>query len=719
MTEKDGGCGLDIVIPFYENAHLVFPLCDSLVSIAEELEALSAAIVAVNDSPGDRELRAALHVVRDQADGRVPFTILENPKNLGFVRSINRAAREAVACRRDVLLLNSDTIVFPGALKELAAVAYGDPMIGFVSPRSNNATICSLPHQPEFRQVAPPDAHAIFMELSPRLPRFHFLPTAVGFCLYIKCALFDEFGFFDEAYGAGYNEENDLIMRANRAGFRAAAANQAFVYHVGEVSFTSSGTPKAVHEARTSTLLHERYPEYGPAVQKYLGSAGYEAERLLVGLVPDRHARRDLVFDFSTVGTYHAGTFEVAKEVLRRAPLQWPDFNVHVLASPEAREFHSLDEMAGVLPVPVDVKRVFGVALRLAQPFSVDQLSRMTHLAPVNIYAMLDPIAYDCLHLDAGAPDLGEVWGQVFAHADGVIYISEVVRDLFHARFGRRHGLHEVVAYPSLDYRDYRRGAVTPAPEHGYTLVIGNAFEHKRLPQTVDALVRAFPTDRIVALGLGTSAHNNVTAYESGRLSDALVDRLVAGARFIVFPSVYEGFGIPIVRGLAAHRPVLARRTPVAADLQSRLGEFENLTLYSNLPDLIERLRGAWPVWRGRGQDGVPNAGWDHLTESIGSLVRAAVADAGFANLAARITHLHMLQSGALTGPAGLGASRRHLQAAQARVEELSHTIHDHERLIEAFYTSRSWRFTAPLRALARPFRALWRSGARPASLGG
>lgn len=698
MTAKDPGHGLDIVIPFYRNAHLISPLCDSLVSISEELEALSAVIVAVNDSPGDPELRAALRDARDRADGRARFTILENPENLGFVRSINRGVREAVARRRDVLLLNSDTIVFPGAIRELAAVAYGDPMIGFVSPRSNNATICSLPHQPEFRQVAPPDAHAIFRELSPRLPRFHFLPTAIGFCLYVKCAIFDEFGVFDEAYGAGYNEENDLIMRANRAGFRAAAANQAFVYHVGEVSFASSGTRHAVHEVRTSALLHERYPEYLPAVLKYEASPHYEAERVLVGLVPDRHARRDLVFDFSSVGTHHAGTFEVAKEVLRRAPRQWPDFNIHVLASPEAREFHGLDEMAGVLPVPVDVQRVFGVALRMAQPFSTDQLSRMARLAPVNVYAMLDPIAYDCLHLDTAEPDLGELWGHVFAHADGVIYISDVVRDLFRARFQRRRELHEVVAYPSLDYRDYRRGAVTPAPEHGYALIIGNKFEHKRLPQTVEALARAFPTDRIVAFGLATSAHNNVTAYESGQLSDTLVDRLVAGAGFIVFPSVYEGFGLPILRGLAAHRPVLARRTPVAEDLQSRLDEFENLTLYSNLADLVERLRRARPVWRGSARDGVPHAGWDHLTESVGALIRTAVADAGFANLAARIAHLHRLQSGQL---------RNELRAVEAHVEELSDRVRGHQQLMQVVYTSRSWRFTAPLRNIARSFRAL------------
>ena len=263
---------VDIVVPFYRNARLVGVLCDSLEAVAKELIEVSCSIVAVNDSPGDESLRAALADAQVRLNRSVPFEILENEGNIGFVRSANAGIRRAVERGRDVLLLNSDTIVFPGAVREIAHVAYADPMIAFVSPRSNHATICSLPQHRDFEALLPDEAHRMFQEVAAYLPQYHFAPTAVGFCLYMKRSVLAEFGLFDEGYSPGYNEENDLIMRANRCGFRAAIANRAFVYHSAESSFEGTATPRSFLEERNALLLRERYPEYEPAIERYLES---------------------------------------------------------------------------------------------------------------------------------------------------------------------------------------------------------------------------------------------------------------------------------------------------------------------------------------------------------------------------------------------------------------------------------------------------------------
>ena len=249
----------------------------------------------------------------------VPCRVIENERNIGFGRSVNGAASESVANRHDVILLNSDTIVFPGAIAEMQRVADLDPMIGFVSPRSNNATICSFPPQPEFQKLSPEQSYAVFRELSGYLPEYHYVPVAVGFCLFIKFQILDEFGLLDEIYGRGYNEENDLIMRANRCGYRAALANHAFVYHFGEASFAAATAPKEELEKRNSALLLQRYPEYPRSIAKYFNGLHFQAEKMLSALLPDSEGRRDLVFDFSSMGTYHNGTFAAAKCILQAA----------------------------------------------------------------------------------------------------------------------------------------------------------------------------------------------------------------------------------------------------------------------------------------------------------------------------------------------------------------------------------------------------------------
>ena len=62
--------------------------------------------------------------------------------NLGFTGTANRGM---ALSRRDVVLLNSDTIVTPGWLEALLRCAASDAGIGTITPWSNNAEILSYP----------------------------------------------------------------------------------------------------------------------------------------------------------------------------------------------------------------------------------------------------------------------------------------------------------------------------------------------------------------------------------------------------------------------------------------------------------------------------------------------------------------------------------------------------------------------------------------------
>src|SRR5579859_4630877 len=110
-------CAIDIIVPFYKNSHLVEPLFASLwqVPVRLELSRLRCSLVVVNDSPGDLELQNALRVAIEDTGDWLPIRLFENPENLGFVRSVNRALETTIEAKRDAILLNSDTIVYPGA----------------------------------------------------------------------------------------------------------------------------------------------------------------------------------------------------------------------------------------------------------------------------------------------------------------------------------------------------------------------------------------------------------------------------------------------------------------------------------------------------------------------------------------------------------------------------------------------------------------------------
>ena len=231
-------------------------------------------IIVVNDcspDPGIVELLSGLN-------GQEGLIVLNNADNAGFVRSVNRGLE--AAGRADIILLNSDTEVAPSWADRLAAQAYAADDVGTVTPFSNNATICSYPDM-RGRSDLPggectADLDLAFAEAN--RGRSLDIPTAVGFCMYIKRDCLDEVGFFDiEAFGKGYGEENDFCMRAHAWGWRNILAADVFVYHSGEVSF---GAGAAAKKEAALAVLSARYPEYPGLVNEFVSSDSPSALRV-------------------------------------------------------------------------------------------------------------------------------------------------------------------------------------------------------------------------------------------------------------------------------------------------------------------------------------------------------------------------------------------------------------------------------------------------------
>jgi GT2 family glycosyltransferase len=179
--------------------------------------------------------------------------LLENERNRGFVSSANRGLS---ICDGDAVLLNSDTRVTPGWLEGLRAVADSDARIAAITPLSNKGFSCSVP---VFQGAVPTsDIDASRLDLS-GLPLLTEMPTAVGFCLWLRGEAMHRIGLFDPKYRRGYHEENDWCQRARRAGYHIVRANRVFVYHEGEASF---GGARRVLDVLNLRRLVRRYPRF-------------------------------------------------------------------------------------------------------------------------------------------------------------------------------------------------------------------------------------------------------------------------------------------------------------------------------------------------------------------------------------------------------------------------------------------------------------------------
>lgn len=243
---------IDIIIPIY-NAYDDLQKCISSILTHTNLE--HHRMILVNDASPDPRISPYLRTLE-----KTNVVVLANEKNLGFSGSINRGIQ--VSGDRDVILLNSDTIVTKNWVEKIIACAYSDETIATVTPLSNNATLCSVP---EFlKENTLPDGYTLdeYAQLIEQisLKAYPRIPVANGFCMYIKREVIEKIGVFDSAtFGRGYGEENDFCYRAEQIGYCHAMCDDTYIYHTGTTSFVSEEKRKYI-EAHDK-ILNDRYQE--------------------------------------------------------------------------------------------------------------------------------------------------------------------------------------------------------------------------------------------------------------------------------------------------------------------------------------------------------------------------------------------------------------------------------------------------------------------------
>ena len=255
------------------NVTIVIPVYNASVEVRACLESVlqhtppNIDILIINDGSTDPEIPKILAMY----NGLGAIKVVENSKNIGYTKTVNRGISEAGI--NDVLLLNSDTIVTPGWLQGMRASAYADPTTGTVTAMSDNAGAFSFPNQgipnpkPEYLTN---EEYAVELVNATFYSDFVDVPTGSGFCFYIKRALFADVGNFDEVlFPRGYGEENYFCMRARELGWKNVITPWVFIYHIRSASFKSE--KDQLVKAGVEQVIR-KYPDYAAQVKAAFSS---------------------------------------------------------------------------------------------------------------------------------------------------------------------------------------------------------------------------------------------------------------------------------------------------------------------------------------------------------------------------------------------------------------------------------------------------------------
>jgi glycosyltransferase involved in cell wall biosynthesis len=195
--------------------------------------------------------------------------------------------------------------------------------------------------------------------------------------------------------------------------------------------------------------------------------------------------------------------------------------------------------------------------------------------------------------------------------AAAILTLSSHARDeLRHFYPGLRAPIHVVPAAPRASFRPIDDATVAPALARAsvrtpFLLAVGSVQPRKNLVRLVEAfgaLHRTRPDLQLVVVGpsgfrsqwvqetivsRGLSEAVRLPGYVSEEDLVALYNAAIA----LVYPSFYEGFGLPVVEAMACGRPVIAANTSslpeVAGDAAILVDPFDVSALHAAMLDVV------------------------------------------------------------------------------------------------------------------------------------
>ncbi len=164
--------------------------------------------------------------------------VIANPINMGFGAGCNQGIAQAGG--EYIVLLNNDTVVTEGWLTRMIIRAESDPSVGMVGPMSNYVVgpqlIMPVPYGDDLLKM-----HEFASNISVANKGVSFqVFRLVGFCILLKRSVVEKIGGFDESFGRGNFEDDDLCIRANLAGFKLLVCKDVLIHHFGSRTFSGA-----------------------------------------------------------------------------------------------------------------------------------------------------------------------------------------------------------------------------------------------------------------------------------------------------------------------------------------------------------------------------------------------------------------------------------------------------------------------------------------------
>jgi glycosyltransferase involved in cell wall biosynthesis len=162
-----------------------------------------------------------------------------------------------------------------------------------------------------------------------------------------------------------------------------------------------------------------------------------------------------------------------------------------------------------------------------------------------------------------------------------------------------------------------------PRAEGDYVLSVGTLEPRKNLARVVDAAQTVGAELRVVgAEGWGGVKVDGWV----GRVSDEELAALYRGARCLVYPSLYEGFGLPVLEAMACGTPVVTSRGGATEEVAGDAGVLVDPLDVPSIASGIEAAVARGDELRARGLERAQAFSWDRVARETRAVYEQVAA---------------------------------------------------------------------------------------------
>jgi|JI10StandDraft_1071094.scaffolds.fasta_scaffold00151_63 hypothetical protein len=308
----------------------------------------------------------------------------------------------------------------------------------------------------------------------------------------------------------------------------------------------------------------------------------------------------DIGFELSYLDPIYNGTSEYALNILPTMieTFSGKKISFKIIASNNIIAKFALEKYGDYLISPEESQNYFFHLLFIPQQIYSDiALEKINRSCFKFVFTLLDVIALRCNYISRGY-SLDIPCSLAYKYSEQIIGLTESsakdIENFFKERMIDRAVTpilltkEEVIDDKSLDTKEEKISFIGK----NYILLIGNAFKHKAIEKALEFLNKS--EYNVVVIGYlpeKKKYNDRIKFFESGNESNELINNLYLNSKLIFYPSLYEGFGLPVVAAIQMRKKILVFDSDVNRELKKTFDRNDCVYFFNNFSKISNRIQ--------------------------------------------------------------------------------------------------------------------------------